>query len=440
MTFLAVIAAVTILKIEFSDPKITPDTRLFFRIADNIRLNGCLSQSVPSTATCEPAWGSQPPGYPMFLAVLRSVTLAPRLVIAVQAVIFTASAVALAFAFPYARRLDVATRVLILVVSPLTFAWGRWVLTETLAMSATMWTFAVMCRCLTLRHLNTLALAAALALAMLLRWDQICLLIPAVALIGILYPVRKAAVRAIVVVMLATLPYAALSLRAIERKLPAFPTNAMDLDMPPNIVRFWKTVALDQRATSGLIWETWSRHYDNVRALDFRSLSSFVPRDALTQLVDGVSLLAEGSQFPEQLDQRFGTVATEVASAHPIQTRLGIPIVRAVRLWTWPDHQFYSGWEGVQEWIYGEGWRTAYRVLLLLICGFAVVVRWRHPVRQLAILVALYVIGRTCFLVSPLTLLETRYLVETFPPLEFVAVVTVEQLIASRRADLPCAA
>jgi hypothetical protein len=81
---------------------------------------------------------------------------------------------------------------------------------------------------------------------------------------------------------------------------------------------------------------------------------------------------------------------------------------------------FLSGWEGLG---YGEdsteAWRTTYRLLLVVIVVLALFTGGRR-LRPLTILLLVYVSARSWFFAS-MGLLETRYLVEMFPLMEFVA-------------------
>jgi hypothetical protein len=235
--------------------------------------------------------------------------------------------------------------------------------------------------------------------------------------------------RALVLVSIISVPYAALSVRARLHGLPPVPTNTMDVDMPPEILRFWRSTALDQRATTGLIWPSWSADYNRVREFDLGSISDDVPRAELAQLIDRLSRTEQGSPFPREIDQGFGELATRFASEHPIYGRVAVPLVRIGRIWTWPDRQFFSGWEGLSasQW---ERWRTGYRATLLLISGLALLGTFGWPLSRLSALFLLYVIGRTCFLVSSnLTMLETRYLVEFVPVMEFLAALVLGRLL-----------
>jgi hypothetical protein len=425
------IASLGVLKVHLSSPKITPDSKLFLAVADNVRLNGCLAYSDPQGEQCEPAWGSQPPGYSFFLAALRAFTLDPRAVIAAQVFVFTGAALWLSVSAPYKGGLELLGRVVLLLASPLTLAWGRWMLTETLATAASIGAFAVFSRALHANKASLTSLTAVLVAAMLIRWDQIWMLLPAVALLGLIESPREALRRALVLISIALVPYAALSVRAIAQGLPPVPTNTVDLDLPPGILNFWRSTALDQRATTGLIWPSWSGEYHKVRELALESVSGYIPRSELVALINQLSMTERGSPFPLKLDQGFDRLATRFTSEHLIYARVAVPLLRIMRIWTWPDKQFFSGWEGLST-SQSEQWRTAYRITLLFIAGLPLLGVFGPQLRRLSALLFLYVIGRTCFLVSSnLTMLETRYLVEFFSVMEFLAALVLGSLIGA---------
>ncbi len=422
--------AFSILKVQMSEPIVTPDSRLYLRIADNLRLHGCLSESDPARGLCVPTWGSQPPGYPLFLAALRSVGGGLRQMVTAQVILFAGAALWLALSVPVRSRMELAARVTLFLVSPLTLAWGRWLLTETLATAATMAAFAVFAGALYKGRVNLFVLISVLLAGMLLRWDQILLVLPALALLAFIYPWRAALPRALVLIVVVAIPYTALSARAMLRGLPWVPVNTIDVDMPPGVVGFWRLTALDQRATSQLLWPSWSREYARVRHLELEALSTDVSRTELVPLLDRLSSTVPGTPFPAELDKEFTELAGSVAAEHPLATLVGVPLVRSARIWTWPDRLFLSGWSGLGDegW---ENWRTLYRILLLLLSGVALMSMFNLQVRRLSALLFLYLAGRTCFLAA-LTMLETRYLVEAFPVMELLGIVVIGGLIAIR--------
>jgi hypothetical protein len=336
--------------------------------------------------------------------------------------LFTGAALWLAASIPASSLVEWLVRSLLLVLSPLTLAWGRWILTETLAVAAGMAVFAVILRALHARRVSLPALALTLAAAILIRWDQVWLVLPAVALLWLILPRRQAARSTIGLGLLLAIPLGALSVRAMLHGLPPIPAQNVTEELAPNLLRFWSAHALDQRATSGLIWPSWTRDYPRIRELASGAVSAAVPRDELAQLLDRLAATEPRTDFPAALDSTFGALSDRVAAEHPVATRVGVPLARSFRLWAYPDGIFYSGWQGVGEFAERwEPWRAAYRLGLLGVVVLLCIRASTPRMRQAGGLVLLYVAARTGFLIWPgVNALETRYLVEAIPLLEIL--------------------
>src|SRR5215468_1134316 len=104
------------------------DSRLFLRLADNIRINFCYSESTVETHSCEPTWAQQPPGYPIILSLTRMVAgESDRAIIWMQTVLFVLAALYLCWVLYTWHRKPILLSVTIAVAmfSPFSFGWSR---------------------------------------------------------------------------------------------------------------------------------------------------------------------------------------------------------------------------------------------------------------------------------------------------------------------------
>lgn len=409
-----------------SPPVISPDSRAYITMADNIRLNGCISYSDPATRACVAAWGTQPPGYPMFLASIRAVTTDERVAVAAQVFLFALAAAWLMVAAAPGRIGVIAVGTIALCASPLTFAWGRWILTETLASAAAMMVFAFLLTEFRRRQVRVAATGLVLAIALSIRWDLALLVVPVFLLAWSLTSLRRAFPLALGISVLAVTPYAAMAIRAVRIGLPIAPSNVLDEDLPAGLLRFWRTTALDQRAVIQLIWPVWSHRYETVKSVDSAAIVGAARGDDFRQLLAQLSVIPPTADIPASIDTAFGDLARRFTRQHPVRSRFGVPFTRAVRMWTMEDGQYSSGWQSTvlasPTW---ESGRTAYRITILVLCVVAGALAGGQ-IRTAAILVLGFAVARTAFLVSvPITMLESRYLAVFAPLLEVVGVLFV---------------
>ena len=121
-------------------PSESGDTNTIKIVAKNILYNYCISLSDPLNAECIPHWGSnQGPGYPFLVSIslyLFGENLNPvrffQMTIHLGVLIY--------FIFKLQKLLNIKINnffILIIIFSPLTFGWHRYVLTESISFSLT---------------------------------------------------------------------------------------------------------------------------------------------------------------------------------------------------------------------------------------------------------------------------------------------------------------
>lgn len=419
-----------VFRVVLNQPTVTPDGELYMRIADNVVLNGCYSDSPPAQALCSPTWANQPPGYPLFIAVVKVLFGdTPQHIVVAQSFLYALAIVYVLFSARLVFRGSNGWLIavgLLLALSPLTAPWSQWVLTETLAAAATLWVAAECLRSLAIGKCRTPHIALALIAAVLVRWDMIWLILPVALVAWHLHGVRAMFYRLGILLGVVAVPILLLVMRAVAVGLPPVPSalNASADELPPGVVSFWKTSATRQTATSTLLWNVWNRRYGIIETtFDYSSVSRKADTTRLRSTLHALSSVPDGHPVPPEIDKSFATIADEFAHENPAYYQLVVLFERAVYIWRGKDTINHSGWHTDREQLV-----RVYRAGLLGLVLLAPVIFWRSgPERVFSGGVALFVLSRTLFLVS-VTALEIRYVTPAIPAMELAAALLVRKV------------
>jgi hypothetical protein len=409
-------------------PVITPDSIFFIRLADNMAQNHCYSVSEVHSAACVPSWGSQPPGYPLFLMLIRAFSENPLLVYVVHSLLFGAAATfALHAAFRfYKRPIILFASAGIIAISPLSLAWPRWFLTEPLASAAGLWVLGLLYRSALSGKALVFQMGAAVTIATLLRWDQIWLVVPVCIILILVSGIQKGLLRTVLISACACTPAIAMMVRAYMVGLSLLPSVVSDPALPPGVLAFWKVASLNEQATAGFLWRVWNKQYSTIADdFDYRSIRSDLPMERVRQLFKRVQDVPNGERLSAQIDGEFAEIA-KITELSGTKTHLLLLLNRAKQMLFNRDVLMQSGWSGTQ---YAEAAETVsrfYRIALLLLCPILIVLG-RGPVRLILLSVVGYLCLRTFFLVS-LTELEIRYLSPVFPLMELALLSAIADL------------
>ena len=222
------------------------DLSLYLILAKNIIENFCYSTSAIWTTTpCAPARGSQPPGYPLFIALMEVVAGdGERPIVFAQMVLFSIAAIYFCQVFYVSHRSPI---LLILtsgaaLFSPASFGWSHFISTEFLSCAAVLFAFAEIARSVQVRRICTSGICIAVICGMLICWDLITLLIPVLAALTISFGLRSALRQGIPIVLICALPYLLLVARAAVVGLPLLPTILnREATFPVGVVRFFRS-------------------------------------------------------------------------------------------------------------------------------------------------------------------------------------------------------
>lgn len=158
------------------------DTIGYENVALNILKNFCISLSDPFSKECIPHWGgNQLPAYPSFLAInywLFGINkMAPLITAAFIFQLCVFYLVRVLIKYKYKDRV-ILTTLLILSFSPLHFAQSRYLLTEELTLSLTIYFLTIIIKFIHEKNINLIHLSFIFTMLFFTRYDSIVLLAP----------------------------------------------------------------------------------------------------------------------------------------------------------------------------------------------------------------------------------------------------------------------
>jgi len=415
----------------------TGDSRLFLRLADNIRINFCYSASAVETHSCEPTWAQQPPGYPIILSLTRMVAgESDRAIIWMQTVLFVLAALYLCWVLYTWHRKPILLIVTIAVAlfSPFSFGWSRAITTEFLSAVAVLLVFSEIARSIQVREIRILSICISVICGMLARWDMICLLVPVLLSAVLLYGLRNTLRRGMLIIAICALPYVGLMARAIAVGLPPIPTVlGGEATLPAGIIRFIRVAALDERAIQNLLWPIGFRDYQDIPYSTLDEYWAGIDLVRAAALLRELGQLPSGQTVPSSLDNEFLSLASS-GSKDWFGTYVEVPLLRAKRMWLrWLKDS--SSWVAFPSRGRSGLIRYAFFAYSLVVLGGLLAVTFSRDyfLRILAIAALSFVLARTAFLVSvPITALEVRYLDPFFPMIDVIAICSLWCVAKSR--------
>jgi hypothetical protein len=430
------IAVIARFGLAFFAPVITPDSVTYLTVAQNIRENGCVSLSPPSTAECKPDWGgNQLPGYPLLLAIGGGSIHGRNFGgLAAQNLLVSFSIAFFVFALVQwnMRTSAVVASGLVLALSPLTLLWSRWVLTESLALASYLCVIAELIRCETRGRLRVFPIATLLGISLFVRYDTLLLALPVLVVAVHLHGPVRGMLRAGIATCAALVPLGIWVVRCVSVGLPALPSaiSMAPSELPKGTIEFYQSWALTQSDLRDFLWPVLDGNYRQMRV----RLDQFDDddRQSIEKLMQQLAQ-QEHAPISRDVDDQLHVIAARWKRNHRFATYLSIPALRSYNLWRQRDYLSTSGWPGRAPRPLLEAIH-AYSLLLLGAALFLLVELRRH--RKLTLLLAIVlitVVTRTIFF-AVMAFLEVRYLVPTFGLLEAATAIGIAQAFRSRRA------
>lgn len=432
------------------------DSGFFLTIAGNIARHFCYSGSTVDSGACVPTWGNQPPAYPAFIALIQILGGSERAIVVLQVALYAAAVTYLCWAL-YLRHKSTALLALsctLSIFSPAAFGWSRVIQTELLACGAVALVSALIIRSVGKNRPAVGAIAAAVATAMLIRWDLIWLVLPAVMTFWLVERAKIAGRDSAILVTCVALPYVLLMLRAAVVGLPLVPTTVGDqAALPMGIVRFYRAAALDARAQDNLLanleWGGyWARianstpeaaikeraarvgGYSHVSSTMLDAYWDRIDKKETGALLSELREVPDGQAIPPSLNERFAALAAGISQDWPADQIL-LPLARARAMWRdWFDYGVIASGIGQTAWAK----RIFATYYLVVMAGFALAMIGRDvAIRRCALLLSVFVVTRTLFFVSlPISALDPRYLTPFFPAIDALGLYGLWQMLRLR--------
>jgi hypothetical protein len=447
------------LAVEF--PSSIGDGETYNLVADNIRLNGCVSLSPIEGATCAPhAGGNQPPGYPIVIAAThylfgrsdRSVGIAQAALTAVT-IVYATWRLATLTSTPAA----ILTGIM-LALSFVSIAWARLVFTESLTIILSI---IVLVESLRLRArpgvLAALWLGICLAAATFLRYDGLLLAAPVGVLLLWARPLSVSLPQVVVIGMITIMPLAIWGARNVANGLAAVSVEYVpknEWPAPNGYIAWVSTWVVNQFDYPNVMFPVASGSYLAITIPD-AAYAGFNDRMAVEQALVELQF-HDGRPFPATLDARFAALAEARLNQVSLARHMNLYVQRAIHMWATPF--FSSGWpvrvnanarknsregglfataKALPVAALAKGTGTAYRIVLLLgALGLAVVaIRRGHQIPATLLIAALAFATLRPGSFVALGLTETRYLAPIFPWLEVGIALALGNIFVARASD-----
>jgi hypothetical protein len=444
------------------------DWAIYSTVAENI-LNGCgVSLSDPASEACVPHFGgNQLPGYPAFVALVWEIFDHKNAPIRLtQTFIYVASLLWLVRSvYIYTLSTKIALLVgIVMAISPLQIAWPRLLLTETLALAATILVLAELLYSLAYNRLRIFPLAVALSFAMFIRLDSVLLTIPTAVTGFIIYKPYKAFKTGLVLLLLLLIPIGSWTVRNINVELPSlFPQNMTlpgGAHQPTGYLKWGSTWVTEEYQNPGWRWGVNKLNYDLI-SIDSRAYDSIEEKNRVEALLEDLKEY-NGQPFPLDIDHQFSEIALENLKNYKFRTLVINPFKRSVALWSnvfssyaWPNELASISNQGRLQVKRGEGiidlaleypfiaitkgLTGGYKMLLQIIFILITILVINRSItskkiRNILFITGSIVLSRTAFFAITNNI-ETRYSVEAVPGMELLAIFGIVYFIKTYREN-----
>lgn len=332
-------------------PGIGGDTSSYKYVALNILNNGCISLSNPETALCVPHWGgNQLPGYPIFLAInyffFGINDMVPRIS---AALIGSLAVLYLLKNIPLQPKNDKLTLLvtLVLAFSPLYFAQSRFLLTEQLTISLTIFLIAEIINSIQTQKVKLINISILFSLLFFIRYDSITLIPPLIIAIYIVSPVKKFVINTLIFFVLISLPVVMISLRHLAVDLPIFPKPryVQDGSQNPNGYINWaKSWMYKSQHQEAIMFPLAHKNHANIVLPNNINLDRNCYNQSITLLKELRTF--DGKAFPKYLDDSFQSLAISDSCSKAFPEKMSLGLRRASYMWGTVTSSF--GWPTIE--------------------------------------------------------------------------------------------
>ena len=315
------------------------DGEMFLRVAENIYYNKCISISLPSTAKCIPHWGgNQGPLYPIFISAIWNIYKSNLLVLFVQQVILSLSFLRFFYVINKINFFKLKNLLIfILLLSPLSFGWSRFILTESLSISLSLLLFSELILCNYSKKIKIFRLSIIFCFGFFLRYDFLLWSIPIIIIvyysIGFYQTILKAFYCILIFIILLSL----WSYRNFSQGLNLIPGGEFNSQ--------YITLEENQPSYKGYLkWiETWSWHNymyapavyplsgNNYKDIIINN-SAFDNKIEKQRVYNIINYLKKnnGKRYPKFIDDEFLKLSIDRVNSNKTREYITLPIKRSL--------------------------------------------------------------------------------------------------------------
>ena len=463
---IAVITMAPCLFFVLTMPESGGDGIVYILVANNI-LNGCgVSMSEVGVQECIPHFGgNQGPGYPAFIALVWSLSersdLAVRLV---QTVLYVISVVYLVDGlYRYTSSSKQALIIgLVLAISPLTVAWPRFILGETLALAGTLWVFAELLKSIHNNKLRLIPIGLALIMVTFIRLDAILLVVPISLAAFMIHNPTEGIKRILIIGLILALPWSGWLARNYLVGLDNIfkPVIAEQYEKTPGIFNWTSTWSTTQYSSNAVHYPVFTLAYDEIK-IDKEAYSSSGEMETVLALLKELKNF-KNKPFPKYIDNRFAELAKNRKTQDPFKSFFIVPLKRITNFWLnfnagygWPslgnqisaqDRLSLASASVVEKLqliksyplvVTGRIITQTWKLLLYLGFGISiclVLINSASRYKKLMVLILSFVLVRS-YLAGYLNIVEARYSIMQMPVLELFVVLVLTETISNWRAN-----
>lgn len=304
-----VIAAVARLLL-FSFHEDVGDTRTYELLAENI-LRGCgLSFSEPTSTSCILASGGYFPGYPAFIALnwfLFGHSNFPILLFQLGCYLVSLYWLLIAIGKLTNSRKVVLSVGMLLAISPLQIGWFRFILTEPLALATATWFLAELVMSVAIGKIRKYHLALALSISVYIRPDTILMSVSVVFVAFYIYDFKNALKQILIVGLMTSIPISGWMIRNLM--IGHSPLTMLSEVAPkaPGYFFWLNTWVVNEYERADTNFPVWRAEYSKINLHHSKYVNDDERKSAQSLIQE--LLVMDGKPIPKEIDQKFEELA-----------------------------------------------------------------------------------------------------------------------------------
>ncbi len=287
------------------------DTPTYELLAENI-LRGCgLSFSEPTSASCILASGGYFPGYPAFMALnwfLFGHSNFPILLFQLGCYLLSLYWLLTALGKLADSRKVVLCVGMLLAISPLQIGWFRFVITEPLAIAAATWFLAELVTSVAIGKIRKYHLSLALSISVYIRPDTILMSVGVVLVAFYLYDLKNSFKQTLIVGLLTAIPISGWMIRNLTIGHAPLTMTSEVAPKAPGYFSWLNTWVVNEYERADANFPVWRAEYSKIN-LHHSKYVKDDERKSAQALIQELSTM-DGKPFPNDIDKKFEELAS----------------------------------------------------------------------------------------------------------------------------------